>query len=87
MTLDRARGRAFRRNGAAVLHAVFFSEALNLTVAEHGQAGERSHHGGDAEALVASAELIDGCSFIGIAHEVDVALHDVGIELEGVLDD
>ena len=42
---------------------------------------------GNAEALVARAELIDGGAFVGIAHEVDVALHDVGIEFEGVLDD
>ncbi len=41
----------------------------------------------DAEALVALAELVNGCALIGIAHEVDVALHDVGIEFEGVLDD
>jgi hypothetical protein len=56
-------------------------------VAEHGQAGQRGHQRGDAEALVALAELVDGGALVGIAHEVDVALHDVGIELEGVLDD
>ena len=52
-----------------------------------GRPGSVDKHGGDAEALVARAELIDGGALVGIAHEVDVALHDVGIELEGVLDD
>ena len=72
--------------GALVLHAVFFSEALDLAVSEHRQAGQRGHQGGDAEALVALAKLINRRALIGIAHEVDVALHDVGIEFEGVLD-
>ena len=71
----------------AVLHAVLFGEAFDLAVAEHGQAGQRGHDDGNAEALVAGAELVNRGALIGIAHEVDVALHDVGIELEGVLDD
>ena len=71
----------------AVLHAVLFGEAFDLAVAEHGQAGQGGHHDGDAEALVAGAELVDCRALVGIAHEVDVALHDVGIELERVLDD
>ena len=73
--------------GLVILHAVFLGEALDLAVAEHGQSGERGHHGGDAEIFVAGAELVDGGALVGIAHEVDVALHDVGIELEGVLED
>ena len=70
-----------------VFHAVLLGEAFDLAVAEHGQAGQRGHHDGNAEALVARAELVDGGALVGIAHEVDVALHDVGIEFEGVLDD
>ena len=71
----------------AVFHAVFFCESLDLAVAEHGQPGQRRHHDRDAKIFIALAELIDGGAFIGIGHEVDVALHDVGIELERVLDD
>ena len=56
-------------------------------MAEHGKAGKRGHHGGDAKIFVAGAELVDGGAFVGIAHEVDVTLHDVGIEFEGVLKD
>ena len=52
-----------------------------------GRPGKRGHHDRDAEVLVALAELVDGGAFVGIGHEVDVALHDVGIELERVLDD
>ena len=70
-----------------VLHAVLLGESLDLAVAEHGQAGQRGHHRRHAEALVALAELIDGGALVGIAHEVDVALHDVRIELQRVLDD
>ncbi len=42
--------------------------------------------GGDAEALVAGAELVDGGALVGVGHEVDVALQDVGIELDGLLE-
>ena len=70
-----------------VLHAVLLGESLNLPVAEHRQARQRGHHGRHAEAFVALAELVNCRSFIRIAHEVHVALHDVGIELESVLDD
>ncbi len=60
---------------------------FDLPVTEHGQARQRRHQRRDAEAFVALAELINCRSFIGIAHEVDVTLHDVRIEFEGVLDD
>ena len=72
---------------ALVLHAVLFGEALDLAVAEHGQAGQRGHHRRNSEAFIALAELIDGRALVGIAHEVHVALHDVGVELQRVLDD
>ena len=71
----------------AVLHAVLLGESFDLSVAEHGQAGQRGHHDGDAKAFVALAKLINCRAFVGIRHEVDVALHDVGIEFERVLDD
>ena len=70
-----------------VLHAVLLGEALDLAVAEHRQAGQRGHHRRNAKAFIALAELIDGRALVGIAHEVHVALHDVGVELQRVLDD
>ena len=86
VALDQRRVGIFLVARPAILHAVLFGVALDLAVAEHGQSGQRGHEGGDAEALVAGAELIDGGALVGIAHEVDIALHDVRIELEGVLD-
>ncbi len=56
-------------------------------MAEHRQAGQGGHQHRHAEAFVALAKLVNCRSFIGIAHEVHVTLHDVGIEFEGVLDD
>src|ERR1035438_6360197 len=72
---------------SAVLHAVLFCEAFDLPVTEHGQAGKGGHHDRNAKAFVASSELVNCCALIGIAHEVDVTLHDVWVEFEGVLDD
>ena len=54
--------------GPAVFHPVFFPEALDLAVAEHGQPRQGGHQGAGAEILVAAAELGDarsprpGCS-------------------------
>src|ERR1700733_3145985 len=66
-----------------VLHAVLFREGFNLAVAEHWQAGEGRHHGADAEVFVAGAKLIDSGALVGIAHEVDIALEDIGGGNEG----
>jgi hypothetical protein len=35
-------------------------------------------HHRDAEVLVALAELVDGGALVGVVHEVDVALEDLG---------
>ena len=51
-----------------------------------GRPGQRGQQRADAEVLVAGAELLDGRLLIRIAHEVDVALQDLRIELERVLD-
>ena len=67
------------------LHAVALGESLDLAMREHGQAGQRGQQGADAEVLVAGAKLVDGGALVGVAHEVDVALHDVGVELNGLL--
>ena len=67
------------------LHAVALGESLDLAVGEHGQAGKGRKQGADAEVLVAGAELVDGGTLVGVAHEVDVALQNVGIELDGLL--
>ena len=68
------------------LHAVLLAEALDLPVAEHRQAGQGRQHRGDAEVLVALAELLDRGLLVGVAHEVDVALEDLRVELDGLLD-
>src|ERR1700735_1322347 len=68
--------------GAAELHAVLLSEALDLTVAEHGQARQSRHHGGYAEEFVAVAKLVNRRAFIRIAHKVDVKLWDVRLKLD-----
>ena len=73
--------------GAAVLHAVFLGEPLDLAVAEHGQARQGGHQDADAEVLVALAELVDGGVFVGVVHEIDKAFEDLRVELEGVLHD
>ena len=85
--LDEPPGRTLVVVGAAVLHAVLLGEALDLAVAEHRQAGQGGHHHADAEVLVAVAELLDRRALVRVVHEVDVALQDLGIELERVLDD
>ena len=68
------------------VHAVLLGEAFDLAVAEHGQAGQRGHQGADAEVLVAVAELVDRGALVGVGHEVDVALEDLGVELDGLLE-
>ena len=73
--------------GAPELHPVLLAEALDLAVAQHRQPGQRRHERRDAEVLVALAELLDRGLLVRVAHEVDVALEDLGVELEGLLDD
>ncbi len=70
--------------GAAVFHPVFLVIAFNLTVTDHRQAGQGCHQRADAEILIAVAKLFDGGLFIGVVHEVDIALHDLWIELQRV---
>ena len=72
--------------GLLELHAVALGEAFDLAVAEHGQPGQGGEQGADAEVFVAGAELVDSGALVGVGHEVDVALHNVGIELDGLLE-
>ena len=44
------------------------------------------HHGADAEILIALAKLIHRRALVGIVHEVDVALQDLRIKLQRILD-
>src|SRR4051794_6520023 len=69
------------------LHPVLLAEPLHLAMTEHRQPGERREHRRDAEVLVTLAELLDGGLLVGIAHEVDVALEDLRIELDRLADD
>ena len=72
--------------GRAEFHPVFFAEAFDLSVTEHGQAGQGRQHRAHAEIFVAIAELLDGGFFIGVVHEVDVTLENLRVELQRVLD-
>ena len=72
---------------APELHPVLLAEALDLAVAQHRQPGQRGHDRRDADVLVALAELLDRGLLVGVVHEVDVALEDLGVELEGLPDE
>jgi hypothetical protein len=52
-----------------------------------GKPRQRRHQRADAEVLVALPKLVDRGALVGIVHEVDVALENLRIELDGVLDD
>ena len=60
--------------GSRVFHSVFFFKAFDLAVAEHRKSGHRDHKSADAKVLVALSELRHGGFFVGIVHEVYVAL-------------
>ena len=87
MALDQPAVRLFVAICPPVLHAVFLGEALNLPVADHRQARHRRHKRGHAEVFVALAELVDCRSLVRVAHEVDEALENLGVEFDRVLDD
>ena len=70
----------------AKFHAVLLRKPLDLPVAEHRQPGKSGHHGRDPKAFVAVTELVNGRTLIRIAHEINVALEDIRVELDGVLD-
>ena len=82
VAFDQPRVRSLVERRAAELHAVLLAEALDLAVPQHRQPGQRRHHRRDAEVLVALAELLDRGLLVGVAHEVHVALEDLGVELE-----
>ena len=54
-------------------------------MSDHGQSGHCDHHHGDAEILVALAELFDRRALIRIVHEVHKALQDLRAELQNIL--
>jgi hypothetical protein len=68
------------------LHAVLLAEAVDLAMAEHRQPGHRGHDHRHAEVLVALAELLERRLLVRVAHEVDVPLEDLRVELDGVPD-
>ena len=86
VALDEPRVRLLVEHRPPELHAVLLAEALDLPVAEHRQPGQRRQHRRHAEVLVALAELLDRGLLVGVAHEVDVALEDLRVELDGLLD-
>ena len=56
-------------------------------MAEHRQSGQCREDRRDAEVLVALAELLERGLLVRIAHEVDVALEDLRVEFDRLLDD
>ena len=70
----------------AELHPVLLGEPLELAVPEHRQPRQRRQQRGHADVLVALAELLGRRLLVGVVHEVDVALEDLGVELEGLLE-
>ena len=86
VALDEPRVGPLVQRGPAVLHAVLLAEPLDLAVAEHRQAGHGGHDHRHAEVLVALAELLERGLLVRVAHEVDVALEDLRVELEGLAD-
>ncbi len=79
--------RRFVPVGAAVLHAVLLAVPLDLAVAEHRQPRQGGKQHRHAEVLVAHAELLDGGRLVGVVHEVDVALENLRVEGQDVLED
>ena len=67
--------------GPPELHAVLLAVALELAVAEHGQARQRRQQSGHAKVLIMATELVDGRALVGVVHEVDVAAQDARVEL------
>ncbi len=73
--------------GSPVLHAVFFREALDLSVTEHGKPRQGGHERGNPEILVVLAETVHRRFLVGVVHEVHEAPEDLGVEAEHVLHD
>ena len=87
VTLDEPGIRALIQRGPPELHPVFLAVPLDLAVAQHREARECRHDHRDAEVLVALAELLERRLLVRVAHEVDVALEDLGVEFEGLAHD
>ncbi len=71
--------------GHLEFHAVALRVTLNLAMAKHRQSGHGAHHRGHAETLVAAAKLINRRALVGVGHEVHIALQDVRVELNRLL--
>src|SRR5438270_258339 len=78
--------RRFFMIGTPVLHPVALGEAFHLSMTEHGKHGQGGHHRTNAEVLVALPVLVYGGALVRIVHEVDVAIENLGIELDGVFE-
>ena len=87
VALDQPWVRPLVEDRPAELHPVLLAKALDLAVTEHRQPGQRREDRRHAEVLVALAELLDRRLLVGVAHEVDVALEDLRVEFERLLDD
>ena len=86
VTLDQVPIRVLIPIGPAEFHAVFLGKTFHLPMAKHRQAGHGGHQGADPEILIPFAKLVHCRALVGVVHEIDIALQDLRIELEGVLD-
>ena len=53
-------------------------------MAEHGQAGECGHDRANAKVFVTFAKLLHGRLFIGVVHEINIALENFRIKFQRV---
>ena len=68
------------------VHAIALTESLNLSMRKHRQPWKGCKQRAGAKVLVAVAELIGRRAFVGVAHEIDIALQDVWIKLNRLLE-
>ena len=72
--------------GFGILHAILLGKALYLSVAEHRQAGHGEHRHADTKIFITPSKLRNSGIFIGIIHEVDIALENFRVKFKRVLD-
>src|SRR5579859_5709147 len=72
--------------GSPIFHSITLGKALHLAMSEHRKTRQCCHHRANAKIFVALPKLVYRGALVGIVHEVDVALENLWIELDGVPD-
>ncbi len=67
------------------IHPIPLGKSFDLAMTKHGKARQSSKQYRNTKVLIPRPELVDCRPFVRIAHEVDVALQNVGIKLDGLL--